>query len=140
MIVLDTNVLSAVMQATPDPAVVRWLDSQSGKQTWTTSITVYELYSGIAIMPVGRRRSELELSIERVLGEDLENRILAFDTAAAHAAAALKARRKIAGRPIEIRDNQIGGIVIARSATLVTRNVRDFFDLKVPVINPWSEA
>jgi predicted nucleic acid-binding protein len=82
----------------------------------------------------------LELSVERVLGEDLENRILDFDTAAARAAATLKGLRKLAGKPVEIRDTQIAGIVLARSATLVTRNVRDFADLDVPVINPWASG
>lgn len=128
------------MQAIPDTAVVRWLDSQRDKLTWTTSITVFELCSGIAVMPLGRRRAELELSLERVLAEDLENRILDFDAAAARAAAMLKGRRKLAGKPVEIRDTQIAGIVLARNATLVTRNVRDFADLDVPVINPWAAA
>ncbi len=140
MIVLDTNVLSALMQTVPDTAVVQWINTQAKEAIWTTAITVFELYSGIAILPAGRRRQDLQSLAERLLSEKLENRVLPFDTAAAHAAATLKGRRKLAGKPVEIRDTQIAGIVLARNATLVTRNVRDFADLDIPVINPWAAA
>lgn len=68
----------------------------------------------------------------------LENRVLDFDTAAAHEAAILAAGRRKAGRPVEVRDTQIAGIALARRGTLATRNVRHFDDLDVPVVNPWQ--
>jgi hypothetical protein len=70
--------------------------------------------------------------------EDLENRVLDFDTGAALEAAELAARRQRTGRPVDMRDTQIAGIAMARHATLATRNVRHFVDLEIPVIDPWK--
>ncbi len=138
MIVLDTNVLSALMRQRPDPAVVAWLDTQPTESIWLTSITVFEGRLGLALLPAGRRRKSLEESFGRLLNEDLQNRVLAFDHAAATQAAQLGAQRQKAGRPVDIRDTQIAGIVISRRATLATRNLRHFDDLPTPVLNPWD--
>ena len=89
-------------------------------------------------MPQGRRRRALESAVASLLEEDLENRVLDFDTAAATAAAALAAGRQRAGRSIDLRDTQIAGIAVARHGTVATRNVRHFADLDVPVVDPWS--
>ena len=138
MIILDTNVLSALMQATPDVRVVAWLDRQAPESIWTTSITLFESRLGLALLPEGRRRQALEASFEQLLNEDLQNRVLVFDTAAALEAAALAATRRRAGRPIDLRDTQIAGIAVARRASIATRNLRHCQDLAVPVINPWG--
>jgi len=138
VIILDTNVLSALMQATPDVRVVAWLDRQAPESIWTTSITLFESRLGLALLPEGRRRQALEASFEQLLNEDLQNRVLVFDTAAALEAAALAATRRRAGRPVDLRDTQIAGIAVARRASIATRNLRHFQDLAVPVINPWD--
>ena len=138
MIVLDTNVLSALMQKTPDVAVVTWLDRQPPESVWITSITLFETRFGLALLPSGRRRQALETAFEQLLQEDLQNRVLDFDGAAASEAASLAAARQKAGRPVDMRDTQIAGIALARRATLVTRNVRHFADLKVSVVDPWE--
>ena len=138
MIILDTNVLSALMRTTPDPQVVAWLDRQAPESLWITSITVFEARFGLALLASGRRRRALERAFALLVEEDLENRVLDFDVAAATAAAGLAAARQQAGRPVEMRDTQIGGIAIARRATLATRNVRHFADLAVPVVDPWA--
>ncbi len=140
MIVLDTNVLSALMQERPNLAVVAWLDRQPAESIWTTSITVFESRLGLALLPKGRRRQRLEASFDRLLEEDLENRVLAFDTVAAAQAAHLAALRRMAGRPVDMRDTQIAGIALARRATIATRNQRHFEDLTVSVVNPWEQG
>jgi len=137
MIVLDTNVLSALMRKAPEVAVVTWLDRQPAESVWITSITLFEARLGLALLPKGRRRRGLEVAFGRLLEQDLENRVLDFDSAAATEAASLAAERQKAGRPVDMRDTQIAGIALARRATLATRNVRHFADLKVPVVNPW---
>jgi toxin FitB len=137
VIILDTNVLSALMQAKPDPVVVGWLDRQAAESIWITSITVFETRLGLALLPQGRRRGALESAFASLLEEDLENRVLDFDTVAATAAAALAARRQKAGRSIDLRDAQIAGIALARRGTVATRDVRHFADLDVPVVDPW---
>lgn len=138
MIVLDTNVLSALMRRTPETPVVAWLDRQPAESVWVTSITLFEARLGLALLPSGRRRQALESAFARLLEEDLQNRVLDFDGAAATEAASLAAERQKAGRPVDMRDTQIAGIALARRATLATRNVRHFADLKVPVVDPWE--
>ncbi len=138
MIILDTNVLSALMRTGPDAAVVTWFDRQPAESVWVTSITVFETRLGVALLPNGRRRRALDAAFTRLLEDDLENRVLDFDTAAAVSAASLAAARQRPGRPVDLRDTQIAGIAVARRATLATRNTRHFADLKIPVVNPWT--
>lgn len=138
MIIMDTNVLSALMRREPEAPVVAWLDRQPAESVWITSVTLFEAHLGLALLPRGRRRQALETAFTRLLKEDLEDRVLAFDSAAASEAASLAADRQKSGRPVDMRDTQIAGIALARRATLATRNVRHFRDLKVPVVDPWA--
>jgi toxin FitB len=138
MIILDTNVLSALMQQSADEKVVRWLDKQPRSSIWTTSITILEIRFGLQILPLGKRRSALIQSFERVLVEKLENRVASFDPAAAEQSSDLMAMRHKKGRPGELRDTMIAGIVLASRATLATRNTSHFHDLSVSVIDPWA--
>ena len=101
MILLDTNVLSALMKIEPDRSVVDWLDRQPPESVWTTSITVFESRFGLALLPRGRRRSALETAFERLIEDDLEERVLAFDAAAAGRAATLAAKRRQAGSTVD---------------------------------------
>lgn len=138
MIVLDTNVLSTMMRTAPEPGVVRWLDDQPAESIWITAITVFEVELGLALLPAGARRRNLERSFTDLLLTDLGGRVLDFDRTAASTAAALGAVRQRRGRVVDVRDTQIAGIVLSRRATLATRNSRDFADLGVPVVNPWE--
>lgn len=138
MIVLDTNVLSALMRRTPERQVVEWLDRQAPESVWITSITLFEARFGLALLPKGRRRQTLEAAFEQLMAEDLQGRVLDFDRPAAEAAADLAAERQRNGKPVDMRDTQIAGIVLARQARLATRNVRHFLDLTVEVMNPWE--
>jgi predicted nucleic acid-binding protein len=140
VIILDTNVLGALMRSVPDAAVVRWLDRQPAESVWVTSITLFETRFGLALLPSGRRRQRLESEFDRLLQEDLENRVLDFDSAAATEAASLAAARQKSGRPVDVRATQIGGIALARHATLATRNVRHFADLEISIVDPWVSA
>lgn len=137
MIILDTNVLSALMRQSPEVPVVAWLDQQPAESVWITSVTLFEARLGLALLPKGRRRQALEVAFARLLKDDLEDRVLDFDGAAATEAALLAADRQKSGRPVDMRDTQIAGIAIARRATLATRNVRHFQGLKVSVVDPW---
>ncbi|MGH6923789.1 MAG: type II toxin-antitoxin system VapC family toxin [Propylenella sp.] len=136
MIILDTNVLSALMHG--ERLIVDWMNRQAAESVWTTSVTLFEVRLGLTLLSKGRRRTGLESAFTRVVDEDLESRILDFDVAAANEAAALAAERQKAGRPVDMRDTQIGGIALARRGTLATRNLRHFGDLNVPVIDPWQ--
>jgi len=138
MIILDTNVLGALMRTNPEAPVVAWLDRQPAQSVWITSITLFEARFGLALLPSGRRRQGLEAAFARLLEEDLENRVLDFDGAAATEAASLAAARQKSGQPVDMRDTQIAGIALARRATFATRNLRHFRDLKISVVDPWA--
>ena len=138
MIILDTNVLSALMRQAPELPVVEWLDQQQADSVWITSVTLFEARFGLALLPKGKRRQSLETAFARLLVEDLEDRVLAFDASAATEAAMLAADRQKAGRPVDFRDTQIAGIALSRRATLATRNTKHFQDLRVPLVNPWQ--
>jgi len=137
MIVLDTNVLSALMCQMPDTAVVSWLDRQPRTSIWTTSITVLEVEFGLQIMPAGKRRTVLIHAFEGVL-EKIAHRVVPFDVAAAQRTADLMASRHRKGHPGELRDSMIAGIVLAHHAAFATRNTAHFEDIGVPLVNPWT--
>ncbi len=138
MILIDTNVLSALMQRVPDPQVTAWLDRQPRVSVWTSSITILEVRFGLQVMPAGKKRAALIEMFERVLSEKIARRVAAFDALAAQHAADLMALRQQSGRPGELRDSMIAGIVLASRATLATRNTRHFDDLSISMVNPWA--
>jgi hypothetical protein len=136
--ILDTNVLSALMRTSPDVAVVRWLDRQPADSIWITSVTLFEVRFGLALLLPGRRRLGLERAFEQVVEDDLANRVLDFDSLAAASAAQLAADRQRVGRAVDLRDTLIAGIAQARRATISTRNPRHFEGVDVPVVDPWK--
>ena len=140
MIILDTNALSALMHQQPNPQVVAWLDDQPAESIWLSSITLFEARYGLALLPAGRRKDLLAKRFEEMVQDDLQNRVMFFDTHAAAHAAQLAADRKTRGSPVDMRDTFIAGIALACRATLATRNMRIFDDLLVPVANPWADA
>jgi len=139
MIILDTNVLSELMRRAPDHHVIAWLDKQTGSSVWITSVTILEIQFGLEIVAAGRRRSLLTKAFETLLTDAIGDRVAPFDAAAAEHAASLMAARHKKGRPVELRDTMIAGIVLACRAKLATRNAVHFEDLSVPVVNPWAE-
>ncbi len=138
MIVLDTNVISELMRREPDAAVMAWIGEQPIAGVFTTTLTQAEIFYGLALMPEGRRRDDLLAAARPMFEIDLAGRVLPFDTDAAAAYPEIAAGRKQAGRPISQIDAQIAAIVRSRGARLATRNVADFADCGITVVNPWS--
>jgi predicted nucleic acid-binding protein len=138
LILLDTNVLSALMLREPDPTVVEWLDAQPAESIWTTAVTVFEIRTGLELLEPGRRRAQLEKAFDQLLTAELDGRVQSFDQAAAIAAGLIAAARQRAGLTMEVRDVEIAGIAVARRARLATRNTRHFVDLAVDLVDPWS--
>ncbi len=140
MILLDTNVLSALMLTRPNLRVVQWLDRQDSADIWTTSITVFEVRYGLARIQDIVRAAHLTRLFAALIDDDLQGRVADFDSPAAVAAAELAARRDGEGQTVDFRDTQIAGIAIARHATIATRNLRHFGDCGQAVINPWGDG
>ena len=137
MIVLDTNILSELMRPSPDPAVEAWVTGRAAASLFFSAVGEAELRYGVAIMPAGRRREALTSEIEAMLREDFEGRVLPFDSDAARAYAEIASTRRFAGRPISQADSQIAAIARSRGMAVATRNVRDFDDMEIEVIDPW---
>lgn len=138
MIILDTNVLSELVKITPEQRVIDWLDALVPSDVATTAITAAELWHGVRRLPDGRRKAMLAAGVDAMLYEDLRGRIEVFDTASANRYADIVTARERAGRPISVADAQIAAICASRHATLATRNVDDFTDTGVDIVNPWD--
>ena len=141
MLVLDTNVVSELVRTDREPElkIASWISSHRKINLYLTAVNRAELLYGIAIMPLGRRRSELRLSVERWLDFGFRERILPFDDVAAQMYAKIAASRRSFGKPIGVADCQIAAITRTQDAILVTRNVRDFEDTGIEIVNPWLE-
>jgi predicted nucleic acid-binding protein len=138
MIVLDTNVISELMRAAPETAVIDWIDAHADIDLFVTAITVAELHYGIARLPEGRRKTNLAIHVERMIEEDFDHRVLPFDEAAAAHYGDIAATREHGGRPISGADAQIAAICRSYGSTLATRNVNDFTNTGITVVDPWS--
>lgn len=138
MMILDTNVVSALMRPEFNMPIVEWIDTRLQSSLWFTSISLMEIRSGLLFMPEGKRRELLVRGFQNLLDGVLNGRILPFDQSAAEAAASIDVIQQKLGKNVGIGDIQIAGVALARGATLVTRNVKDFTGLDIPLINPWT--
>lgn len=138
MVVLDTNVVSELMRASPSLDVLEWLDSQRTRDLFVTSVTEAEVRAGVAILPEGARRRGLAAAAERAFGNLFAARVLPFDSSAARTYAEIFATRQAVGRPLSLADGQIAAIARSRGMAVVTRNVADFEGTGIEVVNPWA--
>jgi predicted nucleic acid-binding protein len=141
MILLDTNVVSEALKPEPTGQVIDWLNLHFANCA-ISSIVVFELNAGVAILATGRRRDTLTVAVARAVRR-FGPRIYPFDTAAAEAAARLIGVARAAGLgihqvPAKLADLQTAGIAIAYGLQLATRNVGDFQGLGLDLVDPWS--
>ena len=135
--ILDTNVVSELVNADPEPSVDEWIAHTSETQLYLTTVTEAELRFGFENMPRGRRRDAFATALDKILLE-FTDRILPFDRAAAREYALIRHARQRAGRQIKEPDCMIAAISKSSAAAVVTRNVRDFRGYGVEIINPWE--
>lgn len=140
MLIVDTNVISEIMQLHPSPHVLEWWAQQTAAELFTSAVTVAEVLYGIELLPRGKRRERLLAEAEAMFNQDFAGRILSFDEAAAREFAEIAAGRRALGRPIAEFDAQIAAIASAHRATLATRNLADFDGCGVRLVNPWRDA
>jgi toxin FitB len=138
MVILDTNVLSEVLKASPDERVVAWLKDQPRPSLFTTTVTRGEILYGIRLLPEGKRRRALWDAALAIFNEDFAERVLSFDNDAADAYAEVGASRRAARRPISQFDAMIAGMARSRGASVATRNAKDFEGCCIDVVDPWS--
>ena len=140
MIILDTNVVSEAMAPSPNSMVARWLADQEETNLFITSVTEAELRYGAELLPHGRRRTDLEHRINRILIGCFGERILPFDSEAAGIYASVRANRLKSGFSVGVEDTMILGIAKSQGAAVATRNVEDFVGSGVKVVNPWEDS
>ena len=138
MIVLDTNVLSETLKPLPNAAVVAWMAAQPRSTFFTTTVVEAEILYGVAVLTDGARKTQLQAALKAIFTEDLSGQVIPFDWDCAEAYAAIAANRKNLGQPISQFDAMIAAAAASRGATLATRNLRDFADCGIRLINPWE--
>ena len=140
MIVLDTNVLSELMKPSGhrSPRVADWLRHQPAEGIFTTTVTMAEIFAGIAILPDGRRKAQIHAAADSIFDTAFARRVLPFDEASARAYADIVTARRGAGQPIAPLDIQIAAIARAHRMAVATRNVPDFQESGVELIDPWN--
>jgi predicted nucleic acid-binding protein len=138
MIVLDTNVISELMRVAPDARVAACLRARPAEELVTTSISVAEILYGLRCLPMGRRRSDLEVSFGELMRRGLRERLLPFDEAAADVYSGIMAERRRAGRPTGSIDAMIAAIALSRGASVATRNIQHFSDCGIELVDPWA--
>lgn len=141
MILLDTNVLSELMRAIPDPQVVRWLDVRPEWEVWISAVTVAEIRLGISLLPAGKRKKLLLDLAAQMFQEDFPDRCLPFDCEAASEYALIVVERNRQGHPITVEDAQIAAIARTAGLELATRNTKDFSGITgLKLVSPWADS
>ncbi len=137
MILLDTNVISESLRATPEPLVVAWLDAQPLETLFLSVVSVAELRFGVARLPAGRRRTGLIEQLESQVLPTFAGRILNFDLAATQRYAEAVAKAQAQGLAVGLADGFIAAIAAANGMMVATRDSAPFAAMGGQVINPW---
>ncbi|MEM7590747.1 MAG: type II toxin-antitoxin system VapC family toxin [Cyanobacteria bacterium P01_A01_bin.83] len=138
MIILDTNVISELMRSQPDESVLRWVATHQATSLFTTALTKAEILYGLELLPEGKRCTALKQAAQAMFDFDFARRVLPFNSDAAQKFAVTAAKRRMIGRPISQIDAQIAAIALCHNATLATRNISDFEECGINIINPWE--
>ena len=136
----DTNVPSELVRPRPEPKVEAWVAAQDLDRLFISSVSFGEIRKGIILLPPGKRREQLEAWIETDLSILFSGRVLSVTRSVAERWGVLEGQRQLAGKPLNVPDGQIAATALEHGLTLVTRNVKDFDQLGVAVLNPWAAA
>ncbi len=138
MILLDTNVISELMRPQPDATVLAWADDLDPGAVAITAMNEAEILHGLARLPEGRRRQQLQQSWDALAAELFAGRIWPFTSEAAHWYAEVLCRRERLARPMATADAVIAATALAHGVRLATRNIDDFAGIGLELVNPWD--
>lgn len=137
MIILDTHVISEAIKPEPNAAVLAWLDQQSSKTLYLTTVTIAEMGFEIGALPDGKRKLKLKDALQGIL-ELFDGKILPFDLTAAQHYADLAVKARSLGKGFPVPDGYIAAIAAARDYIVASRDVSAFYASGVDVIDPWK--
>jgi tRNA(fMet)-specific endonuclease VapC len=135
---LDTCVISELTTKQPNPKVVEYVDLLDPEDVYLSVITIGEIVKGIEKLSKSRRRQDLQAWLKDDLLVRFEGNIVALDTDVLIEWGALTARLESAGKTMPAIDSLIAATALAKKMTLVTRNVSDFEETDVEIVNPWE--
>lgn len=136
---LDTCVLSELVKPLPAPAVLAWMGGRLESELFVSAMTMAELARGIAKLPASRRKLELSGWLDK-LKLAFSDRVLPFTGETADYWAVLCSRAEASGKPMAAFDSIIAASALEHGLAMVTRNVSDFSNAPVVLINPWIKA
>ena len=136
---LDTNCISELVRIKPEPRVVSWMQATEETLLYVSVLTLGEIRKGWAGLPQGKRRTHLETWLEIELGARFAGRILPIDVSVADRWGLLAASAKREGRTLSAIDGLLAATALHHNLTVVSRNVSDFADTRVQVLNPWKD-
>jgi|ERR1700746_2278780 toxin FitB len=135
---LDTNCISEVVRVKPEPRVMEWIEAAEETLLYLSVLTLGEIRKGLAGLPQGKRRTQLETWLEVELGARFAGRILSIDQSIADRWGLLAASAKAKGKTLSTIDGLLAATAVQHNLTIVSRNVSDFSNTPVPVLNPWE--
>jgi len=138
MILIDTNVISELWKAEPNPDVLAWIDAQTIETLYLSAVTVAELRFGLATMQEGKRRTIYQERLEKEVLPTFAGRVLPFDLDASQAYADLMARARARGNAIGKADGYIAATATACHLMVATRDISPFEAAGLKIVNPWD--
>lgn len=135
---LDTNIPSELTRPKPDPKVENWLDNADDDRLFFGVVSLGEIFKGITIPRKSKRRKQLQQWVEETLRSWFEGPVLPVTEAIAERWGILAGECQLKGSPLKVADGLIAATALEHDLTVVTRNIRDFSDLRVSVLNPWK--
>jgi len=135
---LDTNIISELVKAKPEPDVTTWIEATDETLLHLSVLTLGEIRKGIAGLPNASRRVRLEAWLDRDLVLRFAERILPIDQAVADRWGRIAAVALARKAPLPVVDGLLAATALQHNLTLVTRNTKDVAATGVPVFNPWG--
>ena len=136
--ILDTNVISELVAARPNPKVVDWIQSVESNQVFLSVIAIGELKKGIEKLPDSDRKVKLDQWLHEDLLVRFEDQILIIDQETMLIWGRLVAQLEMIGRPISAIDSLLAATALQWQYTLVTRNTAHFAMAGIALLNPWE--
>jgi predicted nucleic acid-binding protein len=135
---LDTCVISEFTKKRPTARVTKWMNQQDEFSLYLSTITIGELYKGIAKLPDGQKKQDLQSWVATDLTRKFTGRILNVNQEVAQRWGILSANAEKIGRPVPILDGLLAATAQAFGLIFVTRNISHVEITGISILNPWT--